>query len=83
MARIKIEELPVMEDMDAQETKGIFGGGLMIENKPWSRRGRKRGRFAGFGQRGYPTIPNRGLLGGLTKPGAKAGGGQKGFTGLE
>ena len=26
MARIKIEDLPVMEDMSAQEIKGIFGG---------------------------------------------------------
>ena len=74
MARIKIEELPVMEDMDAQETKGIFGGGIIIDDKRRSRRGRKRGqlgRFAvrgklsGFGQRGIVIVDG--------KPGAKAG----------
>ena len=34
MARIKIEELPVIEDIDTQETKGIFGGGAVVEDKP-------------------------------------------------
>ena len=61
MARIKIEDLPVMEDIDAQETKGIFGGGIVINDKPGNRRGRRRGRFgrsavrgglSGFRQRG-------------------------------
>lgn len=28
MPRIKINDLPVMEDMSAQELKGIFGGGF-------------------------------------------------------
>ena len=30
MARIKIEQLPVMEDMEARELKGIFGGGSSV-----------------------------------------------------
>ena len=74
MARIKIEELPVMEDIDAQETKGIFGGGMMIEDKPWSRRGRKRGRF----DRALGAVPTNGALG--WTPPVDDG---KGFTGLE
>ena len=28
MARIKIENLPVLEEMEVKETKGIFGGAL-------------------------------------------------------
>ncbi len=28
MARIKIEDLPVLEDLSAKESKGIFGGAL-------------------------------------------------------
>ena len=29
MSRIKIEDLPIMEDLSQEQTKGIFGGALM------------------------------------------------------
>ncbi len=33
MARIKVEDLPVLEDLDAAQTKGIFGGALKSPSK--------------------------------------------------
>ncbi len=44
MARIKIEQLPVMEDLSEKEIKGIFGGLLV----PAVQKG-----FGGFGQGGW------------------------------
>ncbi len=32
MARIKIEDLPVLEDLSAKEIKGIFGGYYMMSS---------------------------------------------------
>ena len=34
MARIKIEDLPILEDLGATETKGIFGGASTISGGP-------------------------------------------------
>ncbi len=31
MARIKIEDLPVLEDLSPKEKKGIFGGSLRVK----------------------------------------------------
>ena len=39
MARIKIEELPVIEEIGDQEMKGIFGGVTAVGTK------KRRGRF--------------------------------------
>ena len=47
MARIKIEELPVMEEMKNEELKGIFGGLLV----PSVQKG-----FGGFGQGGMEAV---------------------------
>ena len=87
MARIKIEDLPVMEDISEKELKGIFGGGVVVEDKPWSRRGLRRGRFGGFSQRGIVIVNNkpgglgqRGIIIINNKPVGKMAGGQKGFT---
>ncbi len=84
MARIKIEELPVMEDMSEKELKGIFGGFNPQPEPPRDlrsfgfRRRSIRGigaspgaRIGGFGQRGIVIVNN--------KPGAKAGGAPIGF----
>ena len=40
MARIKIEDLPVKEDMSEKELKGVFGGILVALRPPrrWSQR---------------------------------------------
>ena len=76
MARIKIEELSVMEDMSEKELKGIFGGFNPQPEPPRDLRSfgfcsqRIRG-IGGLGQRGIIIINN--------KPGAKAGGAPIGF----
>ena len=65
MARIKIEELPVMEDMDTQELKGIFGGFNPQPEPP-----RELRKF---------SFRRRSIRGIGTRPGAKAGGALIGF----
>ena len=57
MARIKIEELPVMEEMSEQELKGIFGG---MRN---SLRRRITSRHRSLVRRSVKNIGARGLSG--------------------
>ena len=73
MARIKIEDLPVMEDMDTQELKGIFGGFNPQPEPPLKSFGFRRRSIRDIGAR-------RSALGSVPPNGAKAGGGQKGWT---
>ena len=65
MARIKIEQLPVMEDMDEKELKGSFGGLLMPGVGRLSKIGGRFARLGGFGRRGNIVGENN--------PWAKAG----------
>ena len=51
MARIKIEELPVMEDLSEKEIKGIFGGA--ITSPALGAKGFQFGRGAKGFQSGY------------------------------
>ncbi len=89
MTRIKIEELPVMEDMDPQELKGIFGGFNPQPEPPLKSFGFRRRSIRGIGARrsarkgGFGGLSQRGIIIINNKPVGKTAGGQKGFTGLE
>ena len=80
MARIKIEELPVMEDMSEKQLKGIFGG---FNAQPEPPRDLRSFSFRRRSIRGIGRLGQRGVIIVTGKPGGTAGGGLKGFTGLE
>ena len=85
MARIKIEELPVMEDIDAQETKGIFGGFNPQPEPPLKSFGFRRRSIRGIGVRRsarkgvFGSLSQRGIVIVDGKPGGTAGGAPIGF----
>ncbi len=84
MARIKIEDLPVMEDMGEKELKGIFGGFNPQPEPPRDLRsfGFRRRSIRGIGAH-IGGLGQRGIGIGELKPLGKAGAGLKGYTGLE